>query len=192
MIFFAFLKDITEKFPSLDIKPNNKTTVHDSTKDSQTNDDKRTQHGSEETSENEDKVKNTPKEVNQQTQDPETPIDKLKDKQTDSSTALSQSESGGGWGWGWGNTIGSLLSSSVSAVSESAQSIGKGIESMVTNVEGALGVPQPTEMVRDPPPADGDGDNEENKIKEEKSGTVHILTDLYQGRLTLPVAFPLL
>ena len=53
-----------------------------------------------------------------------------------------------GWGWGWGS-IGSILTSSVTAVSDSAQSISKGIGSMVVNVEGALGVPQPVEMVRE-------------------------------------------
>lgn len=117
-----------------------------------------------------------PKEVNQQQkQDPEKSKDTIPTSQptttaqTDSSTGQPQTESSGGWGWGWGNTIGSLLSSSVSAVSESAQSLGKGIESMVTNVEDALGVPQPTEMVRDPPPSpsnNGDGESKE----EDESG----------------------
>ena len=54
------------------------------------------------------------------------------------------------WGWGWGS-IGSLLTSSVSAVSDSAQSLTKGIGSIVTNVEDALGIPQPEEMTREPP-----------------------------------------
>ncbi len=54
-----------------------------------------------------------------------------------------------GWGWGWGS-IGTLLTSSVSAVSDSAHSLGKGLGSMVTNVEGALGVPHPEEMMREP------------------------------------------
>ena len=52
-----------------------------------------------------------------------------------------------GSGWGWGG-IGNLLSTSVAAVSDSVQAIGKGIGSVVTNDESTLGVPRPQEMIR--------------------------------------------
>ena len=66
------------------------------------------------------------------------------------------------WGWGWGS-IGSMLTSSVSAVSDSAQSLGKGIGSIVTNVEGALGVPQPEEMIREPSKEEEKEEQQESK-----------------------------
>ena len=77
-----------------------------------------------------------------------------------------------GWGWGWGG-ISNLLTTSVSAVSDSAQSITKGIGSLVTNVEDVLGVPQPEEMVREE-------EKKEDKLEEEtstrnKSGKVQII-----------------
>ena len=66
------------------------------------------------------------------------PNDKPNNKETET-----EPQTGSGWGLGG---IGNLLSTSVAAVSVS---IGKGIGSVVTNVESTLGVRQPQEMIRD-------------------------------------------
>lgn len=54
---------------------------------------------------------------------------------------------GSGWGWGWSD-LSSVWSSSVSAVTGSAQAISKGLGSVVAGVEETLGVPAPQEMAR--------------------------------------------
>ena len=72
-------------------------------------------------------------------------------------------QTGSGWGWGGWGGIGNLLSTSVAAVSDSAQAIGKGIGSVVTNVESTLGVPQPQEMIRDEQKVEEDFEKKEEK-----------------------------
>ncbi len=99
-------------------------------------------------------------------QDSEKNKDEGIDKPLEDTLKVQQEQTQSGWGWGWGS-IGSILTSSVSAVSDSAQSISKGIGSMVMNVEGVLGVPQPDEMIREPDkelPKDDDNSTNGNII----------------------------
>lgn len=52
-----------------------------------------------------------------------------------------------GWGSGWGSWGRSLITSSVSSVSDSAKALGRGLGNVVSKVEGTLGVPSPEELV---------------------------------------------
>ena len=63
------------------------------------------------------------------------------------------------------------MTSSVSAVSDSAHSLGKGFGSMVTNVEGALGVPHPEEMMREPSIEEEKEAKEKNANNSSSTGT---------------------
>lgn len=103
-----------------------------------------------------EKVVDTEKEVKE---GQECPASATKEPQTEARSA--EEPSAWGWGSGWSSWGRSLITSSVSGVSDSAKALGRGLESVVTKVEESLGVPSPEELV--------EGDKDKGKMLEERS-----------------------
>ena len=75
-------------------------------------------------------------------------------------TSLEES-SAWGWGSGWSSWGRSLITSSVSSVSDSAKALGRGLGNVVSKVEETLGVPSPEELA--------ENNKEKGRILEERS-----------------------
>ena len=103
-----------------------------------------------------EKVVDTEKEVKQAQESPATAT---KEPQPEASPA--EQPSAWGWGSGWSSWGRSLITSSVSGVSDSAKALGRGLESVVTKVEETLGVPSPEELA--------ESNKEKGQVLEERS-----------------------